>query len=94
MRPYVGAKKILGPATVKNTRPSEIKVFPNPFENQITVQNNGEPMNYQLMDINGVVVLETSENVISTETIKPGVYMLVATQKNGVRLVNKIIKLQ
>jgi hypothetical protein len=74
----------------------EVKVFPNPFDNQITIQLN-EQLTSQLTisDVNGKVLLNqeysSPQIVISTANWSNGVYIVTLQNERGMRIL-KLIK--
>jgi hypothetical protein len=73
---------------------NEIKIFPNPFDQQIQIYDLVEPLEFRLTDINGRIVKsgQTYSNtfVISTSDIAKGFYYLFDSKKS---LCKKLIKL-
>ena len=62
--------------SIKNIKDSEIKVYPNPFDESISLIPNIQYESIIIYDINGKKVLETSENIINTKPLKKGIYIL------------------
>ncbi len=66
----------------------ELAVYPNPAKTTVNVVNtNGEPVNVQIIDLNGRVILETQKSqsiqVLDVNNLVPGVYILKASSQNG-----------
>ncbi len=61
---------------IKNIKDLEIKVYPNPFDESISLIPNIQYESIIIYDINGKKVLETSENIINTKPLKKGIYIL------------------
>jgi hypothetical protein len=77
---------------------SMIKVFPNPFENNIQINYNQEEGSFELYDISGKVLtngkLKSELNQIELTTLENGVYFIRVLDKQGVQLhVSKVYKL-
>lgn len=71
----------------------EIKVFPNPFENQFTIQEPGV-YTYRLYSVRGELLLEgrgSETTLISTEKLNQGTYILSVQTNRGV-ITKKLIK--
>ena len=62
--------------SIKNIKDLEIKVYPNPFDESISLIPNIQYESIIIYDINGKKVLETSENIINTKLLKKGIYIL------------------
>ncbi len=62
--------------SIKNIKDLEIKVYPNPFDESISLIPNIQYESIIIYDINGKKVLETSENIINTKPLKKGIYIL------------------
>ena len=60
----------------KKLKDLEIKVYPNPFDESISLIPNIQYESIIIYDINGKKVLETSENIINTKPLKKGIYIL------------------
>jgi hypothetical protein len=77
---------------------NEIEVYPNPAADMLTVKNNAEEdevLNLRLTDIAGKEVLrvrsEQKITAITTQKLKPGVYLLSVEGLEGMRLVKKVM---
>ena len=62
--------------SIKNIKDLEIKVYPNPFDESISLIPNIQYESIIIYNINGKKVLETSENIINTKPLKKGIYIL------------------
>jgi len=84
-----------GSAGLANAVKPEIKVAPNPFEQQFTVASNELIQAITLRDAQGKVVLQQAANTnkleIATASLQSGVYFLEVQTANGVELV-KVVK--
>lgn len=70
-----------------------VQVYPNPAENQIKVSSeefDGTEV-FEVTDLSGASILTTSNQVISTENLTPGVYFL-NIMKGTERIVTKFVK--
>ena len=87
------------PINKENTAISSIiKVFPNPFENNIQINYNQEEGSFELYDISGKVLtygkLKSELNQIELTTLEKGIYFIRVIDKQGVQLhVSKVYKL-
>lgn len=77
---------------------SIIKVFPNPFVNNIQINYNQEEGSYELFDISGKVLtygkLKLELNQIELTKLEKGIYFIRVIDKQGVQLhVSKVYKL-
>ena len=59
-----------------NKTVSELKVFPNPSTNSITVENNDSTSAVKIYNLFGELLIDTPVNIISINQFKPGVYFL------------------
>ena len=71
-----------------------ISVFPNPFDNQVTVNTDAAPISRIIIsDMTGRIVYVGNEDKIKTDQISPGYYTLVVTFNDGTKAGRKLIKL-
>lgn len=80
-----------------NVQTRQIKVYPNPFEQIIKIENNRfGPYTYLLLDMQGhnIVTGKTADDLhyIHTPSLAPGMYVLRITGTNGTFELHKIIK--
>ena len=71
------------PALTKSQ--DEISVYPNPFENLITIGNISNSNNVysaEIFDLTGKLILRSNENKISTEMLPKGFYFLTVKTEN------------
>lgn len=66
---------------------SNLKVYPNPFQNQLTLRSKSS-LNYRIVDLRGVIVAHgktnQEEEVIHLENISEGIYLLhMENEKTG-----------
>lgn len=68
-------------------------VYPNPFDDQITLQTNQEPIRIEIVDAlgNSIKIIESTENTISLHELKIGIYFLKIYTDQSI-LIEKIIK--
>ncbi len=94
MRPYVGKKIRLGPYnSVQKIEPSNIKCYPNPFTDKISVDIK-DISKITVFDHSGKYIAESNTNEMSMSMAKPGIYTLEVTTQNGEIFHQKIVKLQ
>lgn len=67
-------------------------IFPNPFQNQLTVQSEQPIERIELNDNTGRRILSSRPATLSLENHNNGVYFLTIYLKSGQRLDRKIIK--
>lgn len=68
-------------------------VYPNPFNNIITIDTEKTIRKIKIIDVNGKVLLENSnKKTIKTNKIPKGVYILVATFEDNTSEIKKVIK--
>ena len=85
------------PLSVSNCSiPNKWKVYPNPIDNVLHIDNIKAPVNYSLLNILGATVLqgklEYLDNSISTEQLASGTYLLQLTDAAGQREVVRVVK--
>lgn len=93
MRPYVGQKKILGPAKISNIQRDEISCFPNPFKDVINIKYNGQLEKALIYDFSGKLILESNNSEINVSELQPGLYSIKVTLNNGENYYRKLLKL-
>ena len=75
---------------------SNIQVFPNPVNDEITITGVTVIMNYRLLTVTGVSVsdgvLQKGHNLVSMQSIAPGVYVLEMTDENGERNMARVVR--
>lgn len=79
------------------TLAEQVTVYPNPFNNTLTITNASGLRNVTLLNLFGQTVFEkekvsTNEEVINTESLPPGVYFLRMTGTDDSHKVLKIMK--
>lgn len=89
--------QILSLSSIDDFRSSRIKVFPNPFTQDLTIVLPHEgKWQIELMDIRGRSLVErettSSKLDLAFPDLIPGVYLLQATNGNGQRFYQKVIK--
>ena len=62
--------------SIENNNNLEVEVFPNPFDESISLFPNKQFENIIIYDINGKKVIESSGNIINTKSLKEGIYIL------------------
>jgi hypothetical protein len=78
-----------------NERLAEVKVWPNPFSNDITIQLGAPEFMVRLFDMKGSLVYEEditqNEKTINTDGLSSGIYVISVNQ-NGQTFRAKMIK--
>ena len=72
---------------------SEINIYPNPFEDFIIIESSLQIIELRMYDMQGRLVLQQKENVISTIGLNSGLYTLVIIDGKQKTKTRKIIKL-
>jgi Pregnancy-associated plasma protein-A/Secretion system C-terminal sorting domain len=79
------------------TYQSKVQVFPNPFNNQITIDYSTYPLFVQLFDTNGRMILATTINEsnksLKTDFLASGIYYL-KIQNDSISITKKIVKVK
>lgn len=71
----------------------KIIIYPNPANDEITIQSNQDIENYQLIDLTGKVILsQSNSNSINVSSINPGMYLLKILSNNSITTKKVIIK--
>jgi hypothetical protein len=94
MRPYVGTKRILGPAGLAKIEKKSIQCYPNPFTDKIEIQAEEGIVRIELFDLSGKKMAESDNSTLNTDALLPGIYVLKAHSKNGEIYHQKVLKLQ
>ncbi|MCD6010934.1 MAG: hypothetical protein K0Q79_796 [Flavipsychrobacter sp.] len=75
---------------------SVTSIYPNPTNEELTIENVQPNTTYQLCNIVGSVVqygsLKEGGNTISIAQLPPGMYLLALTDEQGRRVVHKVVK--
>ena len=69
-----------------------IYIFPNPFQNELTIQSEQPIEQIEIYDFIGRRILSSRQATLNLENINNGVYILTIYLKSGQRLDRKIIK--
>ena len=73
-----------------------IKIYPNPAKNDITITGIEAPTNYQILNVVGTTLtigtLLKGSNTLPLGSLSPGVYLLELLDNNGGRYVQRIVK--
>lgn len=72
-------------STTQNTVLNDLKVYPNPTNDIINIDNNGEISQISITDLLGKIVFQTQENIskIDLSFLKTGVYIAKIETTNG-----------
>lgn len=78
---------------VDNLLKNEFTIYPNAFNEKITINTNHELLDYKMFSSNGKKVIENkfTNNTIEAKNLAKGVYFLVINSKKG-KVVKKILK--
>jgi uncharacterized repeat protein (TIGR03803 family) len=85
---------VTGIGNISASNKTAISVFPNPCKNSINLQSEEKYSTYTINDLSGKLVNRGTINNsrIDLNSIKSGIYILTATQKEGEKSSIKIIK--
>ncbi|WP_407405745.1 fibronectin type III domain-containing protein [Chryseobacterium sp.] len=81
--------------TSEATKKNEIKVYPNPFHDVISISDIANAKSLSVMDISGRVIRKINEvtaNSVNLSDLKEGLYILQLTYKDGSISSHKVIK--
>ncbi len=84
--------------TKETTENLNISIFPNPFENQLVIENNNtQHIDYQILNMQGQLlkkgnILAENRQTIDTNFLPKGIYFIELKGENGARKVEKIVK--
>jgi hypothetical protein len=67
-------------------------LFPNPAQNQITLNTHAPFFNVQILDFRGSLVLETKEKTIDISGLPSGMYLVKAVTEKGRAFTGKFVK--
>lgn len=70
----------------------EIKIYPNPVQNQVTVSELKQGAQIQVSDITGRVLIQTTESIIDVSYLSSGIYLLEIKTMGGKSAVKKFVK--
>ncbi len=79
---------------VKGDLPFNIKTYPNPFTNKLSIELGDEPADITMFDALGNVVKQTTSvghTVLSMVNVSSGVYFLRVTSKNKSPVIIKVV---
>ena len=77
---------------VTNFNNSELKVYPNPFVNQINVRSDRAIESVSLYNATGAQILKQKATTVDATALRGGVYVLVVEYVNGEKAVMKVRK--
>ena len=69
-----------------------IRIYPNPFTDNIYIESNASIANITLNDISGTIVLQSSDTSINTSNLGAGIYILKIYTGDNTCTIKKIIK--
>lgn len=70
----------------------EIKIFPNPAQNKITLIYQSTFNKIEIIDIKGIIRLKSNENNIDISSLPEGLYIIKLTNQDGRVIFKKIVK--
>lgn len=70
---------------------SDIKIYPNPVQNQLNIDSQEEVLSIEIFDLLGKKIFEGKGNTIDVSGLQSGIYLLKINTKNVI-LTQKIIK--
>ncbi len=70
----------------------EIKIFPNPAQNKITLIYQSTFNKIEIIDIKGIIRLKSNENNIDISSLPEGLYIIKLTNQDGGVIFKKIVK--
>ncbi len=84
IRPVLG-DSLRYPTALAEMKVPAVKIFPNPVEDQLFIQSTGEWKSYEIMDLQGRMLLQGKaiEESISTHWLQPGMYLLRLSDSRG-----------
>ena len=73
----------------KTSNDFRVNVYPNPFNDKITVDSEHKINSLRIIDVNGRVMLSSNDGskTISTSNLSPGVYILEINHQKIVEMV-------
>ena len=83
--------KNLGDLSTDELNKKEIKIYPNPIQDVLSVQTNEKINSVEIFDLTGKSILKSSEKTINTQTLAKGVY-IVKVKTDNQEISQKIIK--
>ncbi|MDZ4669186.1 MAG: T9SS type A sorting domain-containing protein [bacterium] len=83
---------ILNSITNINPLNEQLKIFPNPGNNFVTIHATTEIVNLKLFDYSGKQLAESQQNSIETENLISGIYLIEITSINGHKQWSKWVK--
>jgi hypothetical protein len=92
---YSFFKEVMMLLSNKSFEKLDIRIFPNPFQNNFTIETEKTITNYSLFDLTGKKIIETfSKNEIDnfSSQLNSGVYFLNLEFENGQKTNHKLIK--
>lgn len=77
-------------AIVESNEMKQFNLFPNPATNHFTIET-AEEGKIEILDVTGKIVFETEEKNSSIENLKPAMYLVRFTSKNGSQSTQRLI---
>jgi hypothetical protein len=78
----------LGVSEIQNL---SVSVYPNPFSNQLTIKCEKAIDEVKIFDLSGKIVATTTQNIINTESLETG-YYLVKVKSGNQTVTKRIVK--
>jgi Secretion system C-terminal sorting domain len=93
MRPIISTKSNYDLSIKNEIDKQNATIYPNPFDQEISIETNLEEISFELYDLNGRKVKSGEGKKIETEDLTSGMYILQLSNKNKVIFsTTKIIK--
>nr|WP_321450814.1 choice-of-anchor J domain-containing protein [uncultured Carboxylicivirga sp.] len=83
---------VLQATAIPKQTQAELQVYPNPFDNQITIDTNKEVKSVAVYNAAGVEIAKQNDLIIQTSNYAKGIYLVVIEFVNGERVVKKLTK--
>ena len=92
-RPKATTNKIQSPVIEHGEIKETLKVYPNPFKDELNVSDDNAS-SFEIYDLSGKLVMKgnLSNRKLNTTSLAKGVYLCKFVMKNGTSISRKIIK--
>ena len=73
--------------------PNQLKIYPNPFKDELHIQSNNEIKMIEIYNLVGQKLIRSiNQKSISTTQLKSGIYLIKVTDNKGITFTEKVIK--
>ena len=73
--------------------PNQLKIYPNPFKDELHIQSNNEIKMIEIYNLVGQKLIRSiNQKSISTTQLKSGMYLIKVTDNKGITFTEKVIK--